>query len=79
MPEITARLTRQRKTAHKLLRDLLSPVYAAFLYMERATHADGALFRAASSLPALGLSVVADCRSCMQWHIGQAVAARQEG
>lgn len=29
MFETTAELTRQRKTAHKLLRDVRSPVYAA--------------------------------------------------
>ncbi len=75
MAETPAELTRQRKKAHKRLLDLRSPVYAAFLDMERAAYAEGALSKAAKELIAVGVSVVIDCRSCMQWHIEQAAAA----
>jgi AhpD family alkylhydroperoxidase len=68
-------LARQRKLAHQRLLDLGSKTYAAFLDMERATYCDGALTRQAKELVAVGISVVQDCRSCMQWHIGQARAA----
>lgn len=61
-----------RKKAHKTLTDLGSPVYAAFLDMERAAYAEGHLSKAVKELVAVGISVVIDCRSCMQWHIGQA-------
>jgi len=49
-----------------------SKVYAAFLQMERAAYADGALPRKTKELLAVGISVVIDCESCMQWHIEQA-------
>lgn len=68
-------LSTQRKKAHKLLLDLKSPVYAAFLDLERAAYADGYLPKRAKELIAVGISVVIDCRSCMQWHIEQAAAA----
>lgn len=65
----------ERKKAHKKLLDLKSPVYAAFLDMERAAYSDGQLPKATKELIAVGISVVIDCRSCMQWHIGQAAAS----
>jgi AhpD family alkylhydroperoxidase len=75
MNETLAQLTRDRNKAHKRLLALRSPTYAAFLDMERAAYADGALPKMAKELIAVGISVVIDCHSCMQWHIEQAVAA----
>ncbi len=74
-PDELRALARQRKLAHTQLLDLKSGTYAAFLDLERATYCDGALPRQAKELIAVGISVVLDCRSCMQWHIGQAAAA----
>lgn len=68
-------MNKRRKLAHTRLVGTGSKVYAAFLEMERATYADGALPRKAKELVAVGISVVIDCESCMQWHIGQAAAA----
>jgi len=68
-------LTVQRKRAHARLAASGAPVYAAFLDMERAAYADGALTKRHKELIAVGISVVLDCRSCMQWHIEQAAAA----
>jgi AhpD family alkylhydroperoxidase len=65
-------IIRGRKRAHKKLQDLKSPVYAAFLEMERAAYGDGALSKKHKELIAVGISVVIDCQSCMQWHIQQA-------
>lgn len=75
MNEQLAQLTRQRKLAHSRLLNLKSPVYAAFLEMEKAAYADGALPRTTKELIAVGISVVLNCESCMQWHIGQAARA----
>jgi AhpD family alkylhydroperoxidase len=75
MNEVLSKMSRDRKKAHKRLLDLGSPTYAAFLDMERAAYADGELPKMAKELIAVGISVVIDCHSCMQWHIEQAAAA----
>ena len=69
-------MSRRRKAAHGQLRSLKSKVYEAFLEMEKAAYSDGALSKKSKELIAVGISVVKDCRSCMQWHIEQAA---QEG
>lgn len=63
-----------RKKSHQKLLSLKSKVYEAFLQMERATYADGALPKKTEELIAIGISVQMDCESCMQWHIDQAAA-----
>ena len=68
-------MSARRKRAHARLVALQSPVYRAFLDMEKAAFADGALPKKQKELIALGISVVKDCESCMQWHIEQAAAA----
>lgn len=75
MNEQLRALAVQRKRAHSRLAATDAPVYAAFLDMERAAYADGALTKRHKELVAVGISVVLDCRSCMQWHIEQAAAA----
>jgi AhpD family alkylhydroperoxidase len=61
-----------RKVAHARLTKAGSKVYKAFLAMEDAAFSDGALPKKAKELIAVGISVVIDCESCMQWHIEQA-------
>jgi AhpD family alkylhydroperoxidase len=68
-------ISRRRRHAHQRLLSLQSKVYQAFLEMEKATYADGALPRKAKELIAVGISVVTDCESCMQWHVEQAAGA----
>jgi AhpD family alkylhydroperoxidase len=68
-------ITEKRRAAHERLLELDSRVYKAFLEMERATYADGALPRKQKELVAIGISVVTNCESCMQWHIEQAAKA----
>ncbi len=71
----------RRKEAHARLLSLNSKVYEAFLRMEEAAFQDGALRKKEKELIAVGISVVMDCESCMQWHIEQAAragATRQE-
>ena len=68
-------ISRKRKKAHAKLIAAKSRVYKAFLEMEQAAFADGALPKKHKELIAVGISVAIDCESCMQWHIGQAAAA----
>jgi AhpD family alkylhydroperoxidase len=65
----------KRKKAHERLASLDSKVYKAFLEMEKTTYSDGALPKKTKELIAIGISVVMDCESCMQWHIDQAARA----
>jgi AhpD family alkylhydroperoxidase len=64
-----------RKKAHKTLLAMKSRTYSAFLDMERAAYSDGDLSKQVKELIAVGISVVIDCTSCMQWHIEQAASA----
>ena len=68
-------LTRTRKWAHQKLLDKGSKVHGAFLEMETATFADGALPAKTKELIAVGISVRLNCESCMQWHIEQSAVA----
>lgn len=71
----------RRKQAHRQLMEINSKVYEAFLKMESATYADGGLSKKTKELIAIGISVVIDCESCMEWHITQAArdgALREE-
>lgn len=68
-------ISKQRIKAHEQLLAMKSKTYAAFLEMEKAAYADGALPKVTKELIAVGISVVINCESCMQWHIEQAAAA----
>jgi AhpD family alkylhydroperoxidase len=68
-------ITRRRKKAHSKMLELNSGVYKAFLDMEKTAYTDGALKKKHKELIAVGISVVTDCESCMQWHIEQAALA----
>jgi AhpD family alkylhydroperoxidase len=65
----------RRNEAHVQLLATGSKVYEGFLLMERAAFADGNLPKKHKELIAVGISVVKNCESCMQWHIEQAVLA----
>ncbi len=75
MKEKLREITRKRKQAHDRLGRLKSETYAAFLGLEQATFANGALSRKVKELIAVGISVQINCESCMQWHIEQAAEA----
>lgn len=68
-------LTQTRQWAHQKLLKQGSKVYRAFLDLEHAAFADGALPKKTKELIAIGISVRIDCESCMQWHIEQAAQA----
>jgi AhpD family alkylhydroperoxidase len=65
-------ISKRRREAHARLVALRSKVYAGFLAMEQAAYADGALPKKQKELIAVGISVVKNCESCMQWHVEQA-------
>lgn len=67
-------MSTRRKRAHARLLALKSKVYEGFLAMESAAYSDGALTKKQKELIAVGISVVKDCESCMQWHIEQAAS-----
>jgi AhpD family alkylhydroperoxidase len=68
-------IRKTRKEATSKLLSLKSKVYERFLQMEEAAYSDGALTKKYKELIAIGISVVVDCESCMEWHITRAAAA----
>ena len=62
----------RRQRAHGRWLEMKSKVYEAFLVLEAAAFADGALPRRQKELIAVGISVAHDCESCLEWHIRQA-------
>ena len=61
-----------RKKAHSYyLRK--SEVYRSFVDMEQNTYKDGKLSKKQKEFIAIGISVVINCESCMEWHIKQAL------
>ena len=50
-----------------------SKVFQSFVEMEQNTYKDGELSKKQKELIAIGISVVINCESCMEWHIKQAL------
>lgn len=63
----------QRKRANGKLLRYDSRVFRIIQELEKATFSDGALSKKTKELIAVGISVVVNCESCMQWHITEAV------
>ena len=66
------RIINTRKKAHSFYLKK-SEVYRSFLDMEKNTYKDGKLSKKHKELIAIGISVVINCESCMEWHIKQAI------
>lgn len=62
-----------RKIANKYLMAKKSKVYEAFLSMEKAAYSAGVLEKQYKEFIAIGISIVIDCESCLEWHIRQAL------
>lgn len=71
-------LVRQRKWANGRLIKYNSKVFKIIQELEQATFCDGALPKKVKELIAVGISVVNNCESCMQWHIEEAVKSGAE-
>ncbi len=65
-------IIKTRKKAHSFY-SKNSKVYQSFVNMEQNTYKDGKLSKLQKELIAIGISVVINCESCMEWHIKQAI------
>ncbi len=65
-------IIKTRKKAHTYY-SKKSEVYRSFVDMEQNTYKDGSLSKKQKELIAIGISVVINCESCMEWHIKQAI------
>jgi AhpD family alkylhydroperoxidase len=65
-------IIKTRKRAHSFF-SKKSKVYLSFVDMERNTYKDGRLSKLQKELIAIGISIVTNCESCMEWHISQAL------
>ena len=61
-----------RKKSHSYF-SKKSKVYQAFTDMEQNTYKDGKLSKLHKEMIAIGISIVQNCESCMEWHIKQAL------
>jgi len=66
------RIVKSRKQANAYF-GKKSKVFQSFVKMEEATYSDGVLGKLQKELIAIGISVVINCESCMEWHIKQAI------
>jgi AhpD family alkylhydroperoxidase len=67
------RIISDRKEAHELLLNKKSKVYQSFLELEGNTYKDNHLSKMYKELIAIGISVIINCESCMEWHINEAL------
>ena len=67
------KIINDRKNTHKYLVENKSRTYETFLRMEKAAYSPGALETKHKELIAIGISIVIDCESCLEWHIRQAL------
>jgi len=65
-------IIRLRKKAHSYYTKK-SKVYRSFVEMENNTYIDGALSKKNKELIAVGISIVTNCESCLEWHLKQAI------
>jgi len=65
-------IVKTRKQAHGYYLNK-SKVYKSFVDMEQKTYIDGELTKKQKEFIAIGISVVINCESCMEWHIKQAL------
>jgi len=65
-------IIKDRKVAHDFLTKN-SEVYKAFTDLEEKAFSDGELKKKFKELIALGISIVINCESCMEWHVHEAI------
>lgn len=66
-------IVKTRKKAHAFYLQK-SAVYRSFVDMEQNTYKDGRLSKKQKEFIAIGISVMINCESCMEWHIHQALS-----
>ena len=67
------RIISGRKEAQEALLNKKSKVYQSFLELERNTYKDNYLSKMYKELIAIGISVIINCESCIEWHINEAL------
>jgi AhpD family alkylhydroperoxidase len=65
-------IVKLRKQSHHFYLEK-SKVYQSFVNMEEAAFEDRVLSKLQKELIAVGISIVINCESCMEWHIRQAL------
>ena len=65
-------IIKERKSAHEFFLKN-SKVYKSFVDLEQKTFSDGDLKKKYKELIALGISIIINCESCMEWHINEAL------
>ncbi len=65
-------IVKTRREAHSWFMKK-SNVYRSFVDMEQKTYSNGTLDKKQKELIAIGISVVINCESCMEWHTKQAL------
>jgi AhpD family alkylhydroperoxidase len=66
------KIIKDRKVAHLNLTKN-SDVYKIFTSLEEKAFSDGELQKKYKELIAIGISIVINCESCMEWHIHEAL------
>lgn len=72
------KIIRNRKEAKDYLLSKELEVYKTFMKLESITFSDGKLSKKQKELIALGISIIINCESCMQWHLKQALDSGAE-
>jgi len=67
-------IRRARQIGHTYFTER-SAVYRKFVELEQITFQDGALSKREKELIAIGISIVNNCESCLEWHIREALSA----
>ncbi|MFX0029469.1 MAG: carboxymuconolactone decarboxylase family protein [Candidatus Hermodarchaeota archaeon] len=67
------KIIRDRENAHQTFLKKDSKVYKSFINLERNAFSDGDLKKVIKELIALGISIVINCESCIEWHIKEAI------
>ncbi len=62
-----------REKAQHIFLSKGSKVYKSFLDLERGAFSDGELKKVYKELIALGISIVINCESCIEWHSKEAL------
>lgn len=68
------KIINDRKIANEFLMKN-SNVYRSFVDLEKKAFADGNLGKKYKELIAIGISIVINCESCLEWHIKEALNA----
>jgi len=69
------KIIKDRKITHTYLIENCKKPYKKFIELEEATYTPGLLEKQIKELIAVGISIIMNCESCIEWHINQALKA----